>query len=58
MESAKQPQTTRSEVEEDLKYWAAKKAHFEKTKNKKGIAVTNLLLDKYLDILNKIPKGL
>lgn len=43
---------TKSEILEDLEYWRKKKEHFEKTNNKAGVRVANLMIDKYLDSYN------
>ena len=43
---------TKSELLEDLEYWSKKKEHFEKTNNKAGTRVANLMIDKYLDSYN------
>ena len=43
---------TKSELSEDLEYWRKKKEHFEKTNNKAGVRVANLMIDKYLDSYN------
>lgn len=50
--------THRKEIEEDLKYWADKKAHFLKKHDEKCAKVCQLMIDKYLDSLIKLPKEL
>jgi len=52
MQNIDKSKERRKDVEESLKYWADKKAHFSKTKNASGIKVSDLLIDKYLDKLN------
>ena len=39
-------------IKEDLEYWRKKKEHFEKKGDKRGVNVSNLLLDRYLDKYN------
>jgi hypothetical protein len=43
---------TKEQIKKDLEYWSKKKEHFEKTNNKAGTRVANLMIDKYLDIYN------
>lgn len=50
--------TRREDINHELKRWADKKAHFEKTGNKDGIKVSNLMLDKYLDSLLNLQKNI
>ena len=50
--SDNKPIYTKSELLEDLEYWRKKKEHFEKTNNKAGVRVANLMIDKYLDSYN------
>ena len=40
---------TKERITADLKYWRDKLAHFEKERNREGIKVAKLMLDKYLD---------
>lgn len=57
MQIANKTKSTRSEIKDDLKYWADKKAHFIKAGNKDGIKVANLMLNKYLDSLLSLSTG-
>lgn len=43
---------TKEQIKKDLEYWRKKKEHFEKTNNKAGVRVANLMIDKYLDSYN------
>ena len=43
---------TRERITEDLKYWANKKAHFERQGNQERVKVCQLMLNKYLDDYN------
>jgi len=58
MNTTEPTKTHREEIEEDLKHWADKKAHFVKKHDEKAAKVCQLMLDKYLDSLLKLPNGL
>jgi hypothetical protein len=51
MQSTNTVEPDQEDVIQDLKYWANKKAHFEKKHDNKAIKVCDLMLDKYLDTL-------
>jgi hypothetical protein len=58
MTATEPTKTHREEIEEDLRHWANQKEHFLKKSNEKGVKVCQLMLDKYLDSLIKLPKEL
>jgi hypothetical protein len=58
MQSTDTVKGSRAEIEDDLKHWSEQKAKAVKDKNQDRINVCNKLLDKYLDELNSLPKGL